>query len=290
MQRDEPDYDFVDYSAALRYEDLSLNGVLAECERIYNALMRALVKGVYPGRKGEARMIKLRDRNHAFLTAIYLAFFLLGACSRLPDYSRPRIETDSTAFSLEGIPYRALTPADFQATALPVDLREHHLHLNAHSSVAIRTRPGARYVVSPGGGKNEDHHCAHAENLTFQALIIPEKSWWSSTLAKDRQSYVLQHEQVHFALMEVAARRLNRRIKVEGERLSLCDVDQETVVKRLSARIDAWLADSETESLKWHREFDEATSQLYAPRLQQWWYERVMRELSDLAEWQGKDE
>lgn len=234
-------------------------------------------------------MMKLRGCNHTFSAAIFLAFFLLGACSRLPEYSRPRIETDSAAFSLEGIPYRALTPADFQATTLPVDLREHDLHLNAHTSVAIRTRPGARYVISPQVDKKDDH-CAHAENLAFQALMIPEKSWWSPTLAKDRQPYVLQHEQVHFALMEIAARRLNRRIKVEGERLSYCEADQETVIKRLSARIDAWLADSEAESLRWHREFDEATSQLYAPRMQQWWYERVVRELLDLAEWQGKDE
>jgi len=233
-------------------------------------------------------MMKLRVCNHTFLAPIFLLLLLAG-CSRLPDYSRPRIETDSTAFSFQGVPYRDLIQADFQATTLPDDLREHDLHLNAHTSVAIRTRPGARYVISPQVDKKDDH-CGHTENLAFQALMIPEKSWWSPTLAKDRQPYVLQHEQVHFALMEIAARRLNRRIKVEGEQLSLCETDQETVIKGLSARIDAWLADSQAESLKWHRDFDEATSRLYAPRMQQWWYDRVMRELSDLAEWQGKDE
>jgi hypothetical protein len=116
--------------------------------------------------------------------------------------------------------------------------------------------------------------------------MLPQRSWWSRTLAKDKETYVLQHEQIHFALMEVAARQLNRRAAKEQDQLTVCAADSETAQARLSATIDRWIADSQDETLKLHEDFDEATSRLYAPKVQQWWYDRAMMELSALAEWQ----
>jgi len=215
-----------------------------------------------------------------------LGLILLVGCSRLPAYSQPRVEISNASRATQGISYRELTIADFHAPELPKDLVSYGQHLNAHTSVAIRTRPVAKYLFSYQDSDGSQLRCGHAENLGFEAVMLPEKSWWSPTLATDKEAYVLQHEQVHFALMEVAARQLNRRAAKERDQLTACAADVEAVTKRLSAILDRWMAESQKETLKQHGEFDEATSRLYALKVQQWWYDRAMKELLDLIEWQ----
>jgi hypothetical protein len=217
---------------------------------------------------------------------ILLGLMLLAGCSRLPTYSQPRVENSTVSRATQVISYRELTLADFRAPALPQDLVSHRHDLNAHTSVAIRTRVMAKYVFSSQVSDGSQLWCGHAENLGFEAVMLPEKSWWSPTLATDKEAYVLQHEQVHFALMEVAARQLNRRAAKERDQLTACAADAEAVTARMSATIDRWMAESQEETLKQHGEFDEATSRLYALKVQQWWYDRVKKDLLDFAEWQ----
>ncbi len=217
---------------------------------------------------------------------ILVGHILLSGCSRLPTYGQPRVEISNAFRTSQVISYRELTIADFRAPALPKDLLSHEQDLNAHCSVAIRTRPGATYLFSFQKSDAGQLRCGHAENLGFEAAMLPEKSWWSSTLAADKETYVLQHEQVHFALMEVAARQLNRRAALERYQLTACAADAEAVINRISATIDRWMAESQKETLKQHGEFDEATSRLYSLKVQQWWYDRAMKELLDLTEWQ----
>ena len=221
--------------------------------------------------------------------AVLFGLILLAGCSRLPAYSQPRVEISDAAHPSQAISYRELTVADFRAPALPDDLLSHKQHLNAHTAVAIRTRPGAKYIFFLQGSNGIQSRCGLAENLGFEAVMLPEKSWWRPTLATDKEAYVQQHEQVHFALMEVAARKLNRRAVKEHKQLMACGADAEAVASRISAILDQWITETQEETLKQHREFDQATSRLYALKVQQWWYDRVTRELLDLAEWQGKN-
>jgi len=226
------------------------------------------------------------DVSKTMAAGILLGLILPAGCSRLPAYSQPRVEISNVSGATQVISYRKLTVADFRAPALPKDLMSHIQELNAHTSVAIRARPGAQYRFSFEGSKASQLKCGHAENLGFEAVMLPEKSWWSPTLAADKEAYVLQHEQVHFALMEVAARQLNRRAAKERDQLTACAEDSEAVTARMSATIDRWMAESQQETLKQHGAFDEATSRLYVLKVQQWWYDRAMKELLDLAEWQ----
>lgn len=218
--------------------------------------------------------------------AILLGLILLVGCSRLPAYSQPRVEASDGSRDSQVISYRDLTVADFRARALPEDLRSHGRDLNAHTSVAIRTRSGAKYAFSFQGNDGRQLWCGHVENLGFEAVMLPAKSWWSPTLAKDKEAYVLQHEQVHFALMVVAVRLLNRRVALEGDELTVCAADREAVKAGMSSAIDRWMAESQQEILRQHGDFDEATSRLYATKEQLCWYDRVMKELQDLAQWQ----
>ncbi len=218
---------------------------------------------------------------------ILLGLILLVGCSRLPNFSKPRVEATDAFRSSKVISYRDLTVGDFHAKVLPEDLRSNQQDLNAHTSIAIRTLSGAKYVFSLQGDDSSQLWCGNAEKLAFEAVMLTEKSWWSSTLAKDKEVYVLQHEQIHFAMMEVAARQLTRRVTKERAQFVNCAANIEDVKDKMSAIVDRYIAELENETLRRHEEFDEATSRLYAPKVQQKWFDRVMRELLELSEWKN---
>ena len=48
--------------------------------------------------------------------------------------------------------------------------------------------------------------------LKFKTVFVPECSWWNPNLAKNGENYVLQHDQIHFALTELAARKLTSKV------------------------------------------------------------------------------
>lgn len=211
-----------------------------------------------------------------------LVLILLAGCSRLPDYGLPRTYPGTTALPDHVVSYRNLVVADFQATKLPDSLQHHGRELNAHTAVAIRTVSGAQYIVSPSPeDRSTTMYTSQVKNLAFEAVMIPAHSWWNPSLAKEKTDYVLQHEQIHFALMELAARRLTERVAKEQDLLAVKDTSSQAVQQRLLGRIDQWLAESEEEVLRQHTEFDHATSHRYAPAVQQQWFEQVVKELED---------
>jgi hypothetical protein len=219
--------------------------------------------------------------------ALLVAILFAGCSGRLPDYGLPRTYPGGTALPDHVVSYRNLVVADFQATKLPDFLYDHTHELNAHTAVAIRTVPGAHYILSPPPeDRSTTMYSGRVENLVFEAVMIPAHSWWNPSLARDKTDYVLQHEQIHFALMELAARRLTERAVNEQDLLSVEDTSGEAVQERLLGRIDQWMAESEEEVVRQHTEFDKATSHRYAPAVQQQWFERVQRELKGHA---GRD-
>jgi hypothetical protein len=223
--------------------------------------------------------------KNGILAAMLLSLIWFSGCNRLPAYSQPRIERGK-ALSLSSqtaITYRPITVDDFRATSLPDDLQDFARNLNAHTAVAIHTRPGALYVFAYREEEGHQEVCGHVANLTFEALMLPEKSWWSPALEKGKEAYVLQHEQIHFALMEIEARRLSEKAALEYERLQACAFDVEAAKAILSAILDQWMIEAEQETLLRHEEFDAATSRLYVPKVQQGWHNMVMQELQKSA-------
>jgi hypothetical protein len=219
--------------------------------------------------------------------ALLVAILFAGCSNRLPDFGLPRTYSAGMVLPDHVVSYRNLVVADFQATKLPDFLYDHTHELNAHTAVAIRTVPGAQYLLSsPQKGSSATMYSGRVENLVFEAVMIPAHSWWNPSLARDKTDYVLQHEQIHFALMELAARRLTAKAVNEQDLLSVKAANSEAVQERLLGRIDQWLAESEKEVVRQHTEFDIATSHRYAPAVQQQWFERVQRELKGQA---GRD-
>lgn len=201
----------------------------------------------------------------AFGSAVVLV--LAGCASR----QAPPPE-DWTSGNVVG--YRLLTKDDFQAPR--------------SSSVWGNVAHGAEicaHIVPTG-----DRERAGA----FRAVMKPDCSFWNETVGPlgtlgglagvsvvpgvpthQPEWYILQHEQIHFAIMEVGARRLSRRIaELEGSNL------------RASAIEGAYrLTLSRTQER--HAEFDAATSGTFDPGRLDVWVRVLETEMRDLCGWEA---
>jgi len=98
-------------------------------------------------------------------------------------------------------------------------------------------------------------------------------------VAPSAAAYVLQHEQIHFALTELAARRLTRDTVSPAAELLVVQPNPQEVQSELTRQVRDWITAAMTANLKRHAEFDEHTSLFYNPRRQQWWAREVEGEL-----------
>ena len=95
--------------------------------------------------------------------------------------------------------------------------------------------------------------------------------------------YVLEHEQIHFALSEVAARRLNRDVPRMLNSPSVESSSPDSVITLARRRIQAALERTLAETGELNLEFDRATSFGFSLHLQEAWRRRVEKDLEELA-------
>jgi hypothetical protein len=216
---------------------------------------------------------------------VALSLALPAACARLPEYARPRlVQHDEVQQSLStGFPYRPLKLEDFRAASPPEQISGHAGRINAHSAIQIRLAADSSFSITPGELFGQTYFFGRVEHLAFEAVMIPERSWWNPGIPANMTGYVLQHEQIHFALMELAARRLTRDAQKWASETVVIKPTPQEVHLELAQQIKA-LVDSAMEAdLKRHAEFDQDTSLFYNPRRQQWWSWEVEDELKQTA-------
>lgn len=173
----------------------------------------------------------------------------------------------------ETLPYRLITQEDFRA--------------RTSSSPWGNVAHGAEIctLIVP----TEDHERSGA----FQAVMNPDCSFWNRIAGplgffgriaaiatgvpvpvpvKQPDWYILQHEQIHFAINEVAARRLSRKIA------------ELPPSERSARRIERayHLTRSHTQQRHWR--FDEETSGTYRPSALEKWVRVLEIEMQDLCE------
>lgn len=219
--------------------------------------------------------------------AIFFLMMMCGvvsSCRGLPDNARPQLFRPAIDVVSSVIAYRPLRRDDFQAVVQPPYTEDDAHPLNAHTAVALRTCDGVVSRVYPDSS-GEGGYIGEVQNLKFVALMLPQKSWWNPDLPPEMSAYVLQHEQVHFTLMEIAARELNRKVSYDGSLRGVRDDDADRLQRRLAARIDALLDASQKKISLRHAAFDMDTSRLHNPSLQQWWHEQLAKELDELSMW-----
>lgn len=199
----------------------------------------------------------------------------LAACADLPDYARPQVSAADprAAGPIDSIRYRPLTRDDFRAKTPPRNIGEHAArmgaytcgHVVAEDPIAIRIEPEGRGFV------------ARARDLVVYAEMDRSCSWWNDQI-QDAQpaEYLLQHEQIHFAIFELVARDMQARgrsLEARGATIEAAHAAFQRELEKLQRELaDALLARNTA--------FDRETSGVFQPERQQRWYDRVRAELA----------
>jgi hypothetical protein len=109
--------------------------------------------------------------------------------------------------------------------------------------------------------------------------MIPENSWWNPQIKPATIGYVLQHEQIHFALTELASRKLTSDARKWASNLFVIKQTPQEVYSEIVQQIKEMMNSAMMANQKRHQEFDEDTSLFYSPSWQAWWLGMVEEEL-----------
>ena len=217
---------------------------------------------------------------YLYLSALLILFF--SACVRLPEYARPQFTSENdTVSTAKSFAYRQLREEDFRAHSLPPKFKQFNHTIQARSCISIQTSRNSQIQIVTGTISGNIIYTGRFSNISFMAVFNPDCSWWNPTITAQKKNYILQHEQIHFALTELTARRLNRHYQAHLEEYFAIGSTFEEVKKQLHAEAERISREGIEEALDEHTSFDEETSLFYDPESQQKWAERVNRELDE---------
>jgi hypothetical protein len=213
--------------------------------------------------------------------ALFLWLAVTLACARLPEYARPRMvqANEQQEILVAGFPYRSLTPDDFRAASISEQLAEHAERINAHAIIRIRVTADSSFRITSGDFNGQSYFFGSIGHLAFEAVLLPDRSWWNPKISANMSGYVLQHEQIHFALTELAARQLTSDAHKWASDVLVIEPTRQEVLVELARQINVRINAAMKASLKRQAQFDEDTSLFYSPKWQQWWSSTVEDEL-----------
>jgi hypothetical protein len=178
-----------------------------------------------------------------------------------------------------GFAYRPLTPDDFRAASLSEQLAEHAERIQAHAATLIRLTADSGFRITSGDLYGQTYFFGSIVHLAFEAVMLPDRSWWNPKIPANRRNYVLQHEQIHFALTELAARQLTIDAHKWASDILVIEPTPKEALVELVRQINERINAAMKASLKRQAQFDEHTSLFYSPKWQQWWASSVEDEL-----------
>lgn len=229
---------------------------------------------------------QVREVNKTIIRGALLLLLIMGAgCAQLPEYARPRVYIPEGADGVnrDGFSYRELRVEDFRSLSLPADLEGHDHHINARSCISIRPSADSTAQIAEAMYEGHKVFIGTIDHVAFEAVFVPECSWWNYDVPEEKMGYVLQHEQIHFGLAEIAARDLTVRIEQAFADYIVIDSGYELVKAELADQLSSWARNGMEASLAEHTEFDNETSLYYDPPVQQQWLEEVNQRLEELV-------
>jgi len=220
--------------------------------------------------------------------AILLGFAIVGiagTASSSAFYSQLRSRPSDPELLESGdlIRYATLSRDDFQAAKPPADVIGPDGRLGAAACVMLTTGPDA-HILSGNRGIDlkAGQFWARVKNLWFVAYLDRGCSWWNPTSVSLPADYVLRHEQIHFALFEIAARQLNGRAERLMKQFETRSTDQRWAVDEVRRLIDTELQKAMDEVRARTDDFDQETSRTYREHRQNWWWRSITEELERL--------
>lgn len=232
-----------------------------------------------------SRACRRLDRPRACLLAGLLA--IAGcASSGLPDHAAPRggLSDPDGVDSGDLIAYRALTRGDFLGKRPPPEFAAVASRVGATTCAHVKTTPDTQLLIT-GLSTGEGGFTAVVKHLRFHALMDRSCSWWNDEVAGFTPEYVLEHEQIHFALFEIKARRLNASVAEIAEKMRITAPTPEQARTLAQEELERHMQQIADELIEQNREFDEDTSLGYKPERQKAWLRRVTAELAETERW-----
>ncbi len=175
------------------------------------------------------------------------------------------------------IAYRTLTRADFLAAQPPEHLAPYVDRAGAATCCQRVTEPGVQRAIQEiRSDDGTAHYEANIVDLRLRAQMDRKCSWWNPKDLGLPQDYILEHEQIHFALCELEARNMNASIEeIRAELRSTADTSEaaQSLVRQayeqeLRRRMDS--------PMSRNRDFDEDTSMGHEPEAQKKWWARMI--------------
>jgi len=225
-------------------------------------------------------------RSHRAVAVAAVLGFMGSACSRLPDFAAPTGGLiDPKKPPGDWIRYRPLERSDFKRKEPPTVTRQGQYELGALTCAYIKTNDDVQIdLVKHTEPNGHEHVEGRLKNLRFVAWMDRECSWWNPT--NNDVPYTLEHEQIHFAISEIAARTLNEEAVRLMKELVVSDGTQEAVVAKIQGEVKSLLDEHNQDAIDRNAEFDEETSAGKFPEAQRKWRDQVNRELEALKDWQ----
>lgn len=216
-------------------------------------------------------------------TFFFIAYIITTGCAPLPKYATPHIVTEGNFTKTgEEVTYRNLTIEDFKASELPDYRRAYSNRLHAHTSVRIRPSSRTKFNIGSNFAFNQKVYYGKVKNLEFEAVMLPEHSWWNPKVPQKKKQYVLQHEQIHFGLMEVLARQMTKKAKQNSDDIVIFGSSVKEVRDGLVKKIEEKIESNYQRIVAQHTAFDKDTSMFFDPDSQQKWYDKMVTELERL--------
>jgi hypothetical protein len=229
--------------------------------------------------------------GRATIASIALTTWLAGCAGKasLPDYAAPKgrvvgaVDDDASA---DLIPYRTLTRDDFKGSGPPPEFAAVAGRIGAATCARVSTTPDTRLlIVRSQSSDGEARYRTRVEHLRFQAWMDRACSWWNDKVAAYAPGYVLEHEQLHFATFEIAARRMNASLDDVVEELELSGSSPDELQRRAQAALEEYLQEAADSLLERNRDFDADTSLGYKPDRQKEWLGIISAELEETRRW-----
>jgi hypothetical protein len=213
------------------------------------------------------------------------ASLLLGCATTLPEYAAPKggVVDASKLDSSDVIGYRQLTRADFRGTQAPPEFAPVAARVGAATCGQVRTTADTTFLINwrQATPNAEKRHWVQVKKLEFMALMDRHCSWWNDKAASRAPAYVLEHEQIHFALYELGARKLNASVEAISREMKAEGSSQEEVQNHAQKALNEALQKATDELLERNRDFDQDTSLGYRPDRQRAWLQKVTQELAE---------
>jgi hypothetical protein len=196
--------------------------------------------------------------------------------SSLPEFARPHAEPmrPEDYAATDVIRYRQVARADFRASQPPARIATNAAKMGAYTCVHVLPVGDPRVKVQP---QPDGSLVARLESVRFRAEMDRSCSWWNDETRLD-PSYVLEHEQIHFALAEIQARRLTAEIRS----IEIVERDPGRANQEIQRVFDRAARESSEALLRENTRFDEETSFRFVPAVQKRWLRAVERQLADL--------